>query len=69
MHKVFTVAKFEEKPEIRCGQCGRLLGKGDIVHVEIKCPRCGTLNQIIRSADSAATGRPGASARGYHGRK
>jgi phage FluMu protein Com len=66
LHKVFTVTKFEEKPEIRCGHCGRLLGKGDIVHVEIKCPRCGTLNQITRSADSAKPGRPGVSIRDFH---
>ncbi|OWL84625.1 hypothetical protein B7O88_16085 [Halopseudomonas aestusnigri] len=32
--------------ELRCGRCSRLLakvGQGSII--EIKCPRCGTLNQ------------------------
>ncbi|WP_082702404.1 zinc finger domain-containing protein [Pseudacidovorax intermedius] len=30
--------------EIRCGQCRRKLAMADAGSVEIKCPRCGTLN-------------------------
>jgi phage FluMu protein Com len=39
--------------EIRCGHCGRLLAKGDAVRLAIKCPRCGTLNQIHKSGETA----------------
>jgi len=28
-------------PEIRCRRCRRLLMKGEIKRVEIKCPKCG----------------------------
>ena len=28
-------------PEIRCRRCRRLLMKGEIKQVEIKCPKCG----------------------------
>ncbi|HML54197.1 MAG TPA: Com family DNA-binding transcriptional regulator [Solidesulfovibrio magneticus] len=31
--------------EIRCGQCGRLLAKGTGT-IEIKCPRCRTINHV-----------------------
>jgi len=37
----------EKKEEIRCGKCGRLLGKGEVVDFETKCPRCKTLIRII----------------------
>jgi phage FluMu protein Com len=39
--------------EIRCGQCGRLLGKGEAVRLAIKCPRCGTVNLITMSGKTA----------------
>ncbi|MBP8644714.1 MAG: Com family DNA-binding transcriptional regulator [Syntrophobacteraceae bacterium] len=26
---------------IRCRRCGRLLFKGMVLHIEIKCPKCG----------------------------
>ena len=29
---------------IRCGACRKLLAKAHAIAVEIKCPRCGTLN-------------------------
>lgn len=32
--------------EIRCGQCRRKLGAGEFRAYAIKCPRCGTLNQM-----------------------
>ena len=42
-----------DQEEIRCGQCGRLLAKGEAVNLAIKCPRCGTINQITRSGETA----------------
>ena len=38
--------KMKEKKEIRCGHCNKLLGKGTAHDLEIKCPRCGTLNHV-----------------------
>ena len=32
--------------EIRCGACERLLAKGSVVRLEIKCPRCKALNHV-----------------------
>lgn len=32
--------------EIRCKRCRRLLLKGDIRLIEIKCPKCGYLQKI-----------------------
>lgn len=32
--------------EIRCGQCRKKLGAGEFRTYAIKCPRCGTLNQM-----------------------
>ncbi|PJC11814.1 MAG: Com family DNA-binding transcriptional regulator [Comamonadaceae bacterium CG_4_9_14_0_8_um_filter_60_18] len=46
---------------IRCGSCNRLLAKADFRQIEIKCPRCGTLN-LVR-AESPKPERPGASIR------
>lgn len=32
---------------IRCGECARLLAKAaQFVDLQIKCPRCGTLNHM-----------------------
>lgn len=39
------VKKIEEK-EIRCKRCKRLLMKGEIKTIEIKCPKCGYLQVI-----------------------
>ncbi|WP_454908372.1 Com family DNA-binding transcriptional regulator [Variovorax gossypii] len=30
--------------EVRCGQCGKKLAMADAGKIEIKCPRCGTMN-------------------------
>ncbi|SMH62542.1 zinc finger domain-containing protein [Azospirillum agricola] len=32
--------------EIRCGSCRRLLARGTAEMLEIKCPRCGTMNHV-----------------------
>ncbi|WP_414711286.1 Com family DNA-binding transcriptional regulator [Spongiibacter sp. UBA1325] len=32
--------------EIRCSRCNRLLGKGQYVRIEIKCPRCKFFNNL-----------------------
>ena len=34
----------KDKTDFRCGNCGRLLARTD-GNTEIKCPRCGALNQ------------------------
>ncbi|MGE4195155.1 MAG: Com family DNA-binding transcriptional regulator [Pseudodesulfovibrio sp.] len=36
--------------EIRCGNCNRLLGKGQAYEIQIKCPRCGTMNHLIATS-------------------
>lgn len=36
----------QEKKEIRCGHCNRLLGKGEVLDFEMKCPRCKTINHV-----------------------
>ena len=35
-----------QKNDIRCGQCCRKLATGRYIELQIKCPRCGTLNQL-----------------------
>ena len=33
--------------DFRCGKCNRLLAKVDVLYqVQIKCPRCATLNHV-----------------------
>lgn len=32
--------------DIRCGGCGRLLARAKFIQIEIKCPRCKTLNNM-----------------------
>lgn len=32
--------------DIRCGKCHKKLGEGQYLHLKIKCPRCGTLNNM-----------------------
>jgi phage FluMu protein Com len=48
-----TMQERKDAPEIRCGQCDRLLAKGEAVNLAIKCPRCGTINQITKSGKTA----------------
>lgn len=39
------------KEEIRCRRCGRLLMKGLVRAVEVKCPKCGFI-QVIAAQTS-----------------
>lgn len=41
---------------VRCGKCSKLLAKADYVQIEIKCPRCGTLNLKAKSLESERLG-------------
>ena len=45
--------------EIRCGKCAKKLGMGLFEVIQIKCPRCGTLNS--ERAESPKPERQGAS--------
>ncbi len=37
--------------DLRCGHCARLLARtGDFTELQIKCPRCGTLNHAKASS-------------------
>ncbi|WP_132257539.1 Com family DNA-binding transcriptional regulator [Paucimonas lemoignei] len=52
--------------EIRCGNCNKKLGAGEYQRLQIKCPRCGTMNHL--KAESLENERPGASVNGaIHG--
>ncbi|MBD9362895.1 Com family DNA-binding transcriptional regulator [Methylomonas fluvii] len=31
---------------VRCGQCGRKLAEAEYSRLAIKCPRCGTMNEL-----------------------
>ncbi|MGQ7818838.1 Com family DNA-binding transcriptional regulator [Metapseudomonas furukawaii] len=43
--------------DIRCGACRRLLARaGGLYDLQIKCPRCGTMNQM--KAESFPADRP-----------
>lgn len=41
----------DNQSEIRCRRCRRLLMKGTVVNVEVKCPKCGYI-QVIRDTGS-----------------
>ncbi|ENB4453071.1 Com family DNA-binding transcriptional regulator [Escherichia albertii] len=36
---------------IRCKNCYKLLARASFHHIEIKCPRCKSLNQITRAIE------------------
>ncbi len=36
---------------IRCKKCNRLLMKGDISKIEIKCPKCGHVQNLKKYVD------------------
>ncbi|MGE0333109.1 MAG: Com family DNA-binding transcriptional regulator [Ramlibacter sp.] len=44
--------------EVRCGHCSRKLAVAEFVRLQIKCPRCGTLNDVRAASPTPA--RPGA---------
>jgi phage FluMu protein Com len=37
---------YEARKEIRCKKCRRLLMKGEVRAIEIKCPKCGYVQKI-----------------------
>ncbi|WP_081696997.1 Com family DNA-binding transcriptional regulator [Megalodesulfovibrio gigas] len=37
---------------IRCGSCNKLLAKGEVVHIAIKCPRCRAMNHVRAASPS-----------------
>ncbi len=45
--------------EVRCGSCQRKLAEADFMRLKIKCPRCGTMNDVRAIAPPTRT--PGAS--------
>ncbi len=38
--------------EIRCKKCHRLLMKGEVRFIEIKCPKCGYIQRIGKGGGS-----------------
>ncbi|WP_075202156.1 MULTISPECIES: Com family DNA-binding transcriptional regulator [Serratia] len=34
--------------DVRCRHCNRLLARADFSYLQVKCPRCKTLNEIER---------------------
>ena len=56
MQKLPGVGPVSEPAAFRCPHCNRLLFKGWIQYVEIKCPKCGCIQAL--SADIASTGPP-----------
>lgn len=49
--------------EIRCKKCKRLLMKGEVWAIEIKCPKCGFIQHFhaqcdVRKIDPAGHDRP-----------
>lgn len=40
-----------QKSDIRCSGCKKLLARGQVIQLQIKCPRCKALNNL--SAPSA----------------
>jgi len=51
-----VTVKKRSMQEIRCGNCNRLLAKGEALNLSIKCPKCGTLNHV-RAASPKREGR------------
>jgi phage FluMu protein Com len=44
--------------EIRCAACSKLLARADYNRVQIKCPRCGTYNDLRARATSTQGPQP-----------
>ncbi len=43
--------------EIRCRKCHRLLMKGEVVKIEIKCPKCGYIQNFLGERPGEKEGR------------
>jgi len=47
--------------DVRCGKCSRKLAMANFIELQIKCPRCGTLNHLkaesLPVAPTSATDR------------
>lgn len=43
-----VIKKDDSLPEVRCTKCNRLLFVGKVEYVEIKCPRCHSLQKISK---------------------
>ena len=50
--------KMAELKEIRCHKCGKLLAKGEILVIELKCPRCKAYN-FLRAVSARPEPREG----------
>ena len=48
--------KEDKAPQIRCGNCNKLLGKGTASDLSIKCPRCGCMNHILSGMTASDEG-------------
>lgn len=36
----------KQEKDIRCGVCNRKLAQGQIISIQIKCPRCKSMNSL-----------------------
>ena len=52
------IINMTELKEIRCHKCGKLLAKGEILVIELKCPRCKAYN-ILRAMSTRPEPREG----------
>ncbi|MCA9484547.1 MAG: Com family DNA-binding transcriptional regulator [Nitrospina sp.] len=48
------IMKSSSFPQIRCRKCNRLLMKGAVFRIEIKCPKCGYLQLIFQQQAMAS---------------
>lgn len=52
------IINMTELKEIRCHKCGKLLAKGEILVIELKCPRCKAYN-FLRAVSASLEPREG----------
>lgn len=55
--------------EVRCGSCHKLLAKARYHRLQIKCPRCGTLNDMRATEPQTRTPLSGSNEVDAHGSK
>lgn len=53
--------------DIRCGKCNRKLAVARFIEIEIKCPRCGTVN-YQKAAEPPTSCAPSATNGGQNGK-